>query len=122
MSLFSCACGILLIFGGAAFLGLAGLSGLAGFPQSGVLATVFGLVFVGLGIASFVSGLGLFRVSVWAWWLSFAAFLITTIVMAAYLQIPQFLINLLGVIFLLAVRKHFGIRLPKPLRMKTATA
>ncbi len=109
-------------FLGAAFLGLAGLSGLTGFPQSGVLATVFGLVFVGLGIAAFVSGLGLFRVSVWAWWLSFAAFLITTIVMAAYLQIPQFLINLLGVIFLLAVRKHFGIRLPKPSRIKTATA
>ncbi len=106
---------------GASFLGLAGLSGLAGFPQSGVLATVFGLVFIGLGIASFVSGLGLFRVSVWAWWLSFVAFLITTIVMGAYLQIVGFLINLLGVIFLLAVRRHFGIGLPKPSRIKTAS-
>lgn len=74
VSLFSCACGVLLTFLGIAFLGVAGLSGLAGFPQTGVLSTVFGLVFIGLGVASFVSGLGLFRVSVWAWWLSFAAF------------------------------------------------
>ncbi len=98
---------------------MAGLSGLAGFPQTGVLATVFGLVFIGLGVASFVSGLGLFRVSVWAWWLSFAAFLITTIVMAAYLQPGPFLINLLGVILLLAVRKHFGISRPRPVAMAT---
>ncbi len=117
MSLFSCACGVLLTVLGVAFLGVAGLSGLAGFPQSGTLAVVFGLVFIALGVASFVSGLGLFRVSVWAWWLSFAAFLITTILMAAYFQIGPFIINLAGVILLLAVRKHFGISRPKPVTM-----
>ncbi len=119
MSLFSCACGILLTFLGAAFLGVAGLSVPAGFPQTGVLAAVSGLVFIALGVASFVSGLGLFRVSVWAWWLSFSAFLIATIVSATFLQIGPVLINLLGVVLLLAVRKHFGISRPKPVAMAT---
>jgi hypothetical protein len=116
MSLFSCACGVLLSVLGLTFLGIAGLSGLAGgFPQSGVLATLFGLVFIALGIASFVYGLGLFKVSVRAWWLSFAAFLVTTIVSAAFLQFGPFFVNLLGVILLLAVRKHFGVMRPKPM-------
>jgi len=75
----------------------------------GIAPLVFGGVFIALGVASFVSGLGLFNVSRWAWWLSFAAFLITTIVMIVYLQVPEKVVNGAGVVLLLLVRKHFGI-------------
>lgn len=114
MSLFSCTCGVLLTFLGVALLGVAGLSGLAsGFPQTGELATVMGLVFITLGAVSFVSGLGLFRVSVWAWWLSLATFLSTTIITVVGGLVAPFLINLLGVTLLLAVRKRFGVSRPR---------
>ncbi len=115
MSLFACACGILITALGLSFLGFAGLSTFnPGLSLSGVVATVVGLVFVLLGVSSFVSGLGLYRQNVWAWWLALTAFLVTLGITAASFQIGGVLVNLAGVLLLLAVRKHFGIRIRRP--------
>lgn len=96
---------------GAAVLGAVGLGPL------GVFAALFGGLILLFGIIGIVAGLGLWRLRGWAWWLAFLVALLEVL-----LAVPTFpassvtlAIWLLVLVYLIAVKKHFGP--PRPVGM-----
>jgi len=100
--------GIGLLLLGLLLVALGGITGLFGAPMFGLpIAAIGGLILL-VGILMLVSGFGLLKLRMWAWWLAIIAFVlgaVSSILSASY---PTAVIEVLLIVYLIVVRKHFS--------------
>lgn len=98
----------LLILAGSAVLGVAGAGAFAGlgFVVGGAI-TLFGLLWI-------VSGVGLLRLRGWAWWLAMIVGVLYLVSSVLNTEFVGAAISLIIVVYLVAVRRYFGIGGPRP--------
>ncbi|MFQ5907643.1 MAG: hypothetical protein ACE5JE_02270 [Thermoplasmata archaeon] len=106
---------ILLFIGGATSLLVTAMPGLT--PEQVQLIQALGAVSLVLGILYLVGGIGLFRLTLWGWWLAVLASLVTVVSNVTQVVIdpglllgstPGLVLALIILGYLFVVRDHFG--------------
>jgi lysylphosphatidylglycerol synthetase-like protein (DUF2156 family) len=77
-------------------------------PMFGLPLILVGALILVVGILMLVSGFGLLRLRMWAWWLAIIAFVlgaVSSILSTSYITA---VIEVLLIVYLIVVRKHFS--------------
>ena len=118
--------GVLTILSGLALIGVGGLLVVAAFFSAGAggaIGGLFGAIFgiIGailllFGIIAILAGVGLIRLRPWAWWLTMIVSVLSLLGSLAAITTswPVAVLELIIIIYLVVVKKHFG---PRPVGM-----
>ena len=101
--------GVVEILGGVAIMALSGAAAFAGYGILAGLGAALGVLILLLGIITLVYAIGLWKLRGWAWWLAIIVGVISIVVGAITANWISVGINLIIVIYLFVVRRHFGI-------------
>jgi lysylphosphatidylglycerol synthetase-like protein (DUF2156 family) len=77
-------------------------------PMIGGLGLLLGVLILLVGILMMVSGFGLLRLRMWAWWLAIISFVLGAVSSILSQSWITAAIEILLIVYLVLVRKHFG--------------
>jgi lysylphosphatidylglycerol synthetase-like protein (DUF2156 family) len=77
-------------------------------PVFGLPLVLIGILVLVVGILMLVSGFGLLKLRMWAWWLAFISFVLGTISSILSQSYITAGIEVLLIVYLILVRKHFS--------------
>jgi lysylphosphatidylglycerol synthetase-like protein (DUF2156 family) len=77
-------------------------------PVFGLPLVLIGILVLLVGILMLVSGFGLLKLRMWAWWLAFISFVLGTISSILSQSYITAGIEVLLIVYLILVRKHFS--------------